>query len=66
MDPEAHVIDKIEEGDDPLVLPAVPSPQHGDTTEADKLRYSIFNDAWQQVHDRVLVSPSAHGHRSLD
>jgi len=52
------VIDKTEEGDELLTLPAIPSPQHKDVTEADKLRYTVFNDAWQQVHDRVLVSPS--------
>lgn len=52
------VIDKTEKGDEPLAFPAVPSSQHGNNTEADKLRYTIFNDAWQQVHDHVLVSPS--------
>lgn len=53
------VIDKTEEDNEPLALPAVPSSQHGKITEADKLRYAIFNDVWQRVHDRVLVSPSA-------
>lgn len=66
MDPEVHVVDKMEEGDESLAVPAVPSPQHGETTEADKLRYATFNDAWQQVHDRVLVGPLTYVHRSLD
>ncbi len=56
----------MEEGDESLAVPAVPSPQHGETTEADKLRYATFNDAWQQVHDRVLVGPLTYVHRSLD
>lgn len=56
MGPETHVVDKIEEGDSPLALPAVTSPQHGDMIEVDKLRYAMFDDVWQQVHDRVLVS----------
>ena len=56
LGPEAHVVDEFEEGGESLALPAVTSPQHGEMIEADKLRYAVFNDVWQQVHDRVLVS----------
>ena len=57
--------DKSEDTDETLAFPAVSSPQQGQTTEEAKLRYAVFNDVWQQTHDRVLVSPSIHPPQNL-
>ena len=48
--------DKSEEADETLAFPAVSSPQQREITEEAKLRYTVFNSAWKQIHDRVLVS----------